>query len=260
MKRDRLIKFLNDYFGEELFGKAEKVDPTNANGVQLEGAEAVTGVVLGVSSTMELYKQAKNKKCNFIITHHGLRFHKLGLYINKIYKKRLQFLLNSNFTLCAYHFVLDHHPEIGNNAQIIKKLGAVRKENFFEEWGWIGEFDRKVTSDKLKVKSDKLFGRKPLAEFLYGKKKIKKIAVVSGGASLKSYQDETNQILKNNIDLYITGEAHESTEATCKEAEINYLAYGHYQTETFGIKALGEVLKKEFPKLPVKFIEIPNKF
>lgn len=259
MLRDEITAFLKTYFGADLLEKAQNVDPENANGIQIKGARKVTGIALGVSENLEFFKKADEKKCNFLIVHHGMRFHKMGLYINKIYKKRLKYLFDKQMTLAGFHFILDHHKKIGNNAQIIKKTGAVIKNNFSEEWGWIGEFEKSKSIKKVKQELKALFNREPLAEYIYGNNEIKKIAVVSGGAALRNYQDEVTQILEKDIDLYITGEAKESTAATCKEAGINYLAYGHYNTEVFGVKALQKVLQKKYPKLPVEFIDIPNK-
>ncbi len=66
------------------------------------------------------------------------------------------------------------------------------------------------------------------------------------------------EFLESDFDLYITGEVKESTLALIKEAGINYLAFGHYDTEKFGVQALGETIKKEFSGLEVKFIDVPN--
>ena len=32
----------------------------------------------------------------------------------------------------------------------------------------------------------------------------------------------------------------------------------HYNTEKFGVQALGKFIKKKFPDLEIKFIDIPN--
>ncbi len=259
MFRDEITAFIKTYFGADLLKKAQNIDPENANNIQIKGARKITGIALGVSENLEFFKKANEKNCNFLIVHHGMRFHKMGLYINKIYKERLKYLFDKQMTLAGFHFILDHHKKIGNNAQIITKLGGKIKENFFDEWGWIGEFEKRKSIKKVKQELKALFKREPLAEYLYGRKEIKKIAVVSGGAALRTYQDELTQILENDVDLYITGEAKESTAATCKEAGINYLAYGHYDTEVFGVKALQKVLQKKYPKLPIEFIDIPNR-
>jgi dinuclear metal center YbgI/SA1388 family protein len=258
MKRKQLTDFLDQYFGKELIEKAEKIDEKNANGLQIKGAEEVTGAAFGVSANLDFFKQAREKDCNFLVVHHGMRFHDLGLYINKIHKQRLKFLFDNQMSLSGYHFILDHHPEIGNNAQILKKLGAEKIDNFMDEWGWIGRLGKTQSIENIMQKAEDVFGRKPLAEFSAGSKKIKKIAVVSGGAALHSTGEEIKRILNEDIDLYITGEARESTQAMCEEGGINYFAFGHYDTEIFGVKALRKVIQKEFPALKTEFIKIAN--
>jgi putative NIF3 family GTP cyclohydrolase 1 type 2 len=92
--------------------------------------------------------------------------------------------------------------------------------------------------------------------YLYGKKYILKIADVIGGAVPDSHK--IVEFLDNEIDLYVTGECKENTSALMKESSINYLAFGHYNTEKLGVLALGEIIKTHFKNLQIKFIDIPN--
>ena len=105
----------------------------------------------------------------------------------------------------------------------------------------------------------KLFGR-GVKTFKYGPQKISKIAVVSGGGPYL-----LNEAVDKDLDAYITGEARESTEAWAKEAGIHFIYPGHYNSEKFGIQALGDLLKKKFidrpkkkPDLQIKFFDVPN--
>lgn len=256
IKRDDLVKYIYNYFTEEEIQKAQKIDTHGANGLQVKGSENITGIALGVTADLEFFQKAKKENCNFLIVHHGLRLTEVNFSINEILKNRLKFLFDNDTTLMGFHYLLDSHPKVGNNAVVLNKLGAKITKPFYDDWGWVGELKEEETRDEIIKRCIKIYNCKPTS-FLFGKEKIKKIAIVSGFGSVYPYSEVSSQIMED-IDLYVTGVATDLTQAICKEGNINYLAFGHYNTETIGIKALGEVLKKQFPNLPIKFIDIPN--
>ncbi len=55
--------------------------------------------------------------------HHGYFWRGETLPITGIKKQRIQFLLQHDINLFAYHLLLDMHPEIGNNVMLAKQLG-----------------------------------------------------------------------------------------------------------------------------------------
>jgi dinuclear metal center YbgI/SA1388 family protein len=256
-KRNDLIKFIMDFFGAEEIQKAQKLDTHGANGLQIKGNSNVTGIALGVSADLEFFQKAVREDLNFLIVHHGLRLTDVNFAINEILKSRLKFLFDNNLTLTGFHYILDSHRKIGHNAVVLNQLGAKIVKPFYEDWGWIGELKHEMIRSDIIERCTKIYACTPIS-FLYGKKEIKTIAVVSGAGFIHPYTDISTQIMEG-IDLYITGVPTDTTEETCREGKINYLAYGHYNTEVIGIKALGEIIKKAFPGLPIKFIEIPNK-
>lgn len=256
VKRDDLIKFIYSYFTEEEIEKARKIDTHGANGLQLKGSENITGIALGVTADLEFFQKAVKGNCNFLIVHHGLRLTEVNFSINEILKNRLKYLFDNSLTLMGFHYLLDSHPKIGNNAVVLKKLNATIEKPFFDTWGWSGKFTKPINIDNVINQLSKIYQCQEKS-FSYGKKEIITIAVCSGGGFLAPYDHNTEEVFRG-IDLYVTGVATDLTQAICKEGNINYLAFGHYNTEVIGIKALGEVIKKEFPKITVKFIDIPN--
>ncbi len=257
-KRDEVIKFIRDTLGEELLAKAIKLDPENANGVQFLGQENVSKIALGVTADSIFFQKAKDFGAQFLICHHGLRFGEVKTKIPITMQKRLKVLFDLDATLCAFHFAIDNHPVLGNSAQIIKLLGARKTgENFFEEWGWVGEFDQEKDLREILKKCKEVFKVEPKG-FFAGKKKIKRMAVVSGSGVPYPYSDEVWDWKEKGIDLHLTGVAKEPTQSICEEAGINYVYMGHYNSEVFGVKALGKEIEKKFPKIKVRFIYIPN--
>jgi len=255
VNRDELINFIYQTIGEELVEKAFQKDE-NANGVQILGSENVEKVTLGVSLNEAFLHESIHKKSNFCIFHHGLDARTYKSRLPSYLQKRLKLIFQNEMTIMGFHYCLDAHPKLGNNAQIIKKLGAKIKESFMDEWGYVAEFETKKDVSKLAEKCHELF-KHPVFVVDYGPKKIKRIAVVSGAAS--PHVEDVAEMESKGVELFISGETSESAPHKIKEAEINYFVCGHYATEVFGVKVLGEKIKSEFKdKLDVEFLDIEN--
>ena len=62
---------------------------------------------------------------------------------------------------------------------------------------------------------------------------------------------------RSGLDAFLTGEPREHVMADAREAGIHFIAAGHYATETFGVRALGDWLAERFGVEHV-FVDIPN--
>ena len=171
-------------------------------------------------------------------------------------QQELEYIFKHNLTIAGYHYVLDVHPSIGNNVHIIKKLGAIETfDEYFDGWGWIGEFEYEKPISELAHESSKLF-KHDVFIVKGSKETVKRIGVCSGGAV--PVGEQYWEMLDKHIDLHITGEIKESSPGSTRELGISYFACGHYATEAFGIQAFGEEIKNKFPELEVRFIEVWN--
>ena len=56
---------------------------------------------------------------------------------------------------------------------------------------------------------------------------------------------DLDQVKKAGLDTLVTGEADYPTEVKVRELGINLILAGHYETETFGVRALAERLRAE---------------
>jgi len=218
------------------------------NGLQVEGSPHIKKIIFGVSANMALFEAAAVAKADMIITHHGLIWDNV-MPITGVFGRRIAFLLKNNINLAAYHLPLDMHPVIGNNAMLAKKLRLKNIKPFGEYHGKMiglrGSFARPLSAAAL---AKQLGG-----EFIpAGPAKIKTAAIVSGGAHKMVSQAE-------NTDIYITGSRDEFVVEYCKEAKINFIAMGHYNSEKLGIMALKDYVAKKF-KVAAEFIDIPNPF
>src|SRR5262245_31439289 len=106
-------------------------------GLQVIGAEEVTRIACGVSSSRELFEHAAAINAQLVVVHHGLLWNNEPRVVDRRLKGRLAALFAGDLTLAAYHLALDAHPEIGNNALLARELG-VRVDGAFAEIGFGG--------------------------------------------------------------------------------------------------------------------------
>ncbi len=255
IKRDTLIKFIYLTIGQDLVDKALLKDE-HANGVQFLGSESVEKVALGVSLTEDFLIEAHKTKAQMCIFHHGYNARVWKSRIPTYSQKRLKQIISNKLTILGFHYALDSHPELGNNATIIKLLGAKKDKPLLEEWGYTATFKAPQDINELSKKCAEIFNHDVFA-VLSGPKKIKTIGVVSGSG--KPSAEHIAEMEQKGVQLFITGEPSEYVPHVMKESQINYFACGHYATEVFGVQELGKKIKQEFKsKIDVEFIDIPN--
>ena len=260
IKKAELTNFLDNYFRpyEELANSREML----RNGLQIDGKETVSKIGLGVSASLEFFEKAKEENCDFLITHHSLSFPDPVEFKNtypEYFEKRLKFLYKNEMSLAGYHFMLDHHPEIGNNAWVLKELGANLQGNVIDKWGWFGTLLKPTNLPEILEKCEKIYSHKPFVAGVLGDRTISTIAVVSGSGSLDSrVSSHLREFIDNKIELEIVGDMRESHPALAKELGITISAFGHYNTEVIGVRNLGQVIKSEFKSLEVIFVDVPN--
>jgi len=247
-KLKEIVLFLNKYLDHEKFP-----EDSSWNGLQVEGKEEVGKIVFGVTAGVDLFKKAKEKNADMIICHHGLFWKQANPSISGWQKDRVSFLLENKMSFYASHLPLDAHPDYGNNVEILKILDAKVKDKFSyrkgENIGWIGEckstpLEEIVQKLKKSINAD-------CVVLDYGKKEVKNIAVVSGGAPYDVFE-----AIEKEVDLFITGDAADVLEVV-KDAKINVIFAGHYATETTGIKALLKVVEEKFD-VETFFIDVPT--
>lgn len=254
----QLKNFLDKYMNYDPKIDARKLDEKNANGLLVKGNENISKIGFGVTSSLKFFQMAKAAGCQSLVMHHGLRWPDTPNY-HKVFQRRYGYLIKNNLSLFAYHFLLDSHPEVGNNAQILTKLGVSKKKEYEisgTNWGWFGSLTRPQTLASIIRKCEKTFNQKPLV-YKFGKDRIKTIAAISGSGSPRGR--DLQNVLERDIDLFITGEVNEGTREKFRDIGANFIAGGHYATETLGVKALMKKVKAKFRnKVQVEYIELWN--
>jgi dinuclear metal center YbgI/SA1388 family protein len=226
------------------------------NGLQVPGPERIETVVSGVSASAELFERAAEHDADLVLVHHGIFWDRAPLALTPSSKRRLQLLFDNDMALAAYHLPLDGHPEVGNNALIADGLGCTQREPFAIHKGMpIGVAGRfagnGISAGELVSRVRELTDREPLA-FLAGPERVRCVGIVSGAGA-----DYLAEAVAAGYDAFITGEPTERVMTQAQEDNIHFLAAGHYATETFGVRRLGDLLAQQFG-IRHQFVEVSN--
>ena len=225
------------------------------NGLQVPGAREVTRVISGVSAQRALSERAVELDAQLVLVHHGLFWDFQPTGLTPVLAERLRPLFKHDINLAAYHIPLDAHAELGNNALLAQALGCDAHEPFGSYRGTPigrkGTFPGGITVPELRERVRAATHREPTIQGA-GPERIRAIGIVSGSAA-----DMLPQAIAAGLDAFLTGEPREHVMADAQESGIHFIAAGHYATETFGVRALGDLLAERFGVEHV-FVDIPN--
>lgn len=216
------------------------------NGMQVIGSTTVDTIATAVSCTMEVFTRAADAGATMLIVHHGLFWKGTPQVINMQRRDRLGMLFDNDITLAGYHLPLDAHPMLGNNALIREGLELRADDRPFamiggRQIGVVGTtVDDTPWSTFVERVTTLVGGREPL---VLGEPPatVRTVAICSGSAG-----DELAAAAALGADVMITGEPKESSHADAVELGCAMIAAGHYATETFGVRALGDHLASRF--------------
>jgi dinuclear metal center YbgI/SA1388 family protein len=241
---DELIRALDELLDPGAF---EDLGP---NGLQVPGQREVERVVTGVTAQRALFERAAREQAQLVLVHHGLFWNFAPAGLTPRLAERLRPLFRHDIALAAYHLPLDAHPEVGNNALLAEALGAGGHVAFAGIGRGAG-FAEPLPAAELFARVADVTGRDPLV-FDSGPPEVRRLAIVSGGAASR-----LDQAVAEGYDAFLTGEPKENVMADAREAGIHFIAAGHYATETFGVRRLGDWLADRFGVDHV-WVDIPN--
>jgi dinuclear metal center YbgI/SA1388 family protein len=234
----------------------ERFNDYCVNGLQVPGPAQVQTIATGVSAHAQLFELAARERAQLLLVHHGLFWGSGVATIDAMLKRRLQMLFDADIALAAYHLPLDAHAELGNNALLANALDATELTPFALHDGQpIGFLARLpgggMAAQELFARVQQITAREPLV-FEAGPARVRVVAIVSGAGA-----DYTADAAIAGADALLTGEPAERAMALARESRIHLIAAGHYATETFGIRRLGERLAERF-ELRHVFLDVPN--
>jgi dinuclear metal center YbgI/SA1388 family protein len=242
-------------FCDELLDSGSFAD-YGPNGLQVPGREEVTAIATGVSANLEFLTDAVEDGAELVIVHHGLVWGGAGEPLSPVLAGRLRVLLAAEVGLAAYHLPLDAHREIGNNALLCEQLELELDPRPFaaakgRTIGVIGVSVESFGIDELRSRLESATGAEPLV-FDSGPEEVRSVGIVTGAGSFA-----IEEAAELGLDALVTGEPNERAMAEARERGIHFLAAGHYATETFGVRRLGELVAERF-ELAHWFVDVPN--
>jgi dinuclear metal center YbgI/SA1388 family protein len=232
-----------------------RIEDYGPNGLQVEASSEVRRVVTGVTANLAFIEAAAARGADLAVVHHGLYWSGSPATATGALGRRLKTLFAHGLSLAAYHLPLDAHLEVGNAAGLARALGLDELSPGFAyrgaPTGVIGRFSSPLPAAALPALLAR--GSPRALVFGGGPPAITTVGIVTGGAPRVA-----SEAARLGLDLYVTGEASEYTQATAREEHIHIAACGHHRTEVFGPRALAERLTREFPSLEVAFVDIDN--
>jgi dinuclear metal center YbgI/SA1388 family protein len=248
-QRQQLLQALDETLQPERF---RDVAP---NGLQVEGKVEIARILSGVTASMALIEAAVALKADAILVHHGLFWRGQDGRITGWMKRRLALLLAQDINLFAYHLPLDAHPELGNNAQLGKRLGLVPVRRFGEQdLGWLGapaDGGSYANAQALQVRVEAALGR-PVLMVGASEGPIQRVAWCTGAA-----QSFFESAIAVGAQAFLTGEISEPQAHYARECGVLFLACGHHATERFGAPAVGACIAAQLG-IEHEFIDIDN--
>ena len=241
------------HFLEETFEVSAFPDYPNAlNGLQVSGPEEVGLVAVAGDATEKTIQGALERGADLLFVHHGLFWDGFGPLTGPRFRK-VAALVKGGMGLYSLHLPLDAHPELGNCALLTESMGLTPAGRFSEyqgrEVGWWAEasLGRDVLRERA---SDAVGGEVRLVPG--GPEVVERVGVVTGGAA-----SALVQAAEMGLDALVTGEGSHHHFHEAMELGVNLYLAGHYATETFGVKAVGEMLSAE-SSVGWEFVDSPT--
>lgn len=243
---------LSQYFDRLL--NTGLIPDDSQNGLQIENRSEVKCVAFAVDVSLESIRLAKEKGAQFLFVHHGLFWGKPAPVVGVLYQ-RIRACVETDIALYASHLPLDLHPTLGNNAQLVKLLVLKNPKDFGEYHGnLIGKavfLKNPMTLSGLAQRMRSKLSIDPIV-WNFGEPIVRRLAIISGGAL-----SMIEQVAREGMDTFITGETNHIQYWLAKEYKLNVLFGGHYRTETVGLQALQKKTHSDL-KLQTCFIDLPT--
>lgn len=243
-----ITDFLDDWLD------IDGVSDAALNGLQLEAGEKVGRVAVAVDAAAATIARASEIEADLLFVHHGLFWGParpltggLAASVGRAFQQGV--------SIYAAHLPLDLHSEVGNNALLARRIGGSPDGAFGSiegrDIGVLASLERPTPLAEL-TGALAAAGCDDQILWAFGADPVERVAVLTGsGCSV------LDQAIAAGADLFVTGEPRQSAYHQALEAGINCVFAGHYATETFGVRAVGERLEERFG-VEVDWIDYPT--
>ena len=221
MKISKILSWLDDALAIDKYA-----DDVSNNGLQISRmGEDVKLVAFAVDASVKSVQAAAKAGAQLLVVHHGISWgggiqRLTGGVYNVVHAA-----LAADLGLYAAHLPLDANKDFGNNWEIAREMKLKKITPAFNYHGHVIG----------------VVGIAPSG---------KKVGVCSGGAG-----DFAADAKALGCDLFVTGEANWGEKIAAENIEMKMECRGHYETETYGVKALAKKLKAVL-KVPTIFVAL----
>lgn len=230
-------------FDERLQTDAYADLDASANGLQVGSRETeIEHASFAVDGAIATIEEAAALDTDLLIVHHGLSWGGFERVTGRHYE-RIAPLIENDIALYVSHLPLDGHQELGNAAGLADLLDLNACEPFGmmgEEYiGQHGRVSDSHSIEELEAMLTTLDNGDQTVQILpFGPDAINDVAIVTGSGV--DWLDEARAV---GADALITGEGKQKTYHEAREAGLNVFLAGHYATETFGVRALQDLVE-----------------
>ena len=229
----------------------------SANGLQVgpDGGE-VEHVAFAVDGVAETFDRAIDAGADVLVTHHGISWGGFDRVTGRTYD-RVAPLIENDLALYVSHLPLDGHQELGNAAGVADVLDLEDRAPFGELGPeYIGQRGTAADAYSIDELRERLAGAletggTPVRTLEFGPDEIEEIAIVTGSGT-----DWLDEAVETGADALITGEGKQKAYHEAREAGIHVVLAGHYATETFGVRAVRDLV--EGWGLETSYFEVPT--
>jgi dinuclear metal center YbgI/SA1388 family protein len=245
---DQIVAFLDS----ELRTAAIPDYPGAMNGLQLANQGHVGRIVAAVDASLPVIEAVAAGGPGLLIVHHGMFWQGVQPVTGPFYRK-LRTAMEAGLAIYSSHLPLDIHPQYGNNILLAKGIGLQNIEPFLDQNGlliglkgdWCG-----TRSEMTRAMEKFLVGGVTVCPG--GPEAILKVGIVTGGAG-----SEVAKVAAAGLDTFVTGEGPHWSYPLAEELGLNVFYGGHYATETFGVRAISEIVARNY-QLEWDFFDHPS--
>ncbi len=215
----------------------------SANGLQVGPATAdIERVAVAVDAAVETVEQATAANADLLLTHHGISWGGIERVTGTHYR-RLAALFDAGMALYVSHLPLDGHQTLGNAAGLADLLDLTDRAPFGtiggQPVGQRGRLPEPVTVEALcdRLRQHLDTGGREIQTLAFGPDEVDEVAIVTGSGA-----DFLDAAVESGADLLLTGEGKQQVYHEAREHGVHVVLGGHYATETFGVRALADLL------------------
>jgi dinuclear metal center YbgI/SA1388 family protein len=234
----------------------DEVDPS-ANGLQFgSGGQDVEHVAVAVDAALETFERAADAGADLLVTHHGIFWGETDRITGQQYE-RIETLFEADLSLYVAHLPLDGHGTLGNAACIADLLDLEGRAAFGNHEGaYVGQRGRLPNPHSVGTLVGRLqphldTGGHGIQVLNFGPDPVFDVAIVTG-----SGVDFLGEAVDTGADVLITGEGKQHVYHEAREHGIHVVLGGHYATETFGVRAVAELVDSW--GLETTFVDCPT--